>query len=423
MALPNPFAFGAVPKPSFTHLSSPKNQSLNPGPGLPQAPQPQYSSVSVTRTQLNDTKHTNFGFQKNGFQSSQYQSFSCDRCDRSFRSQELLDSHIAEHIPCGINGCPFVAHPKIVEKHIQMQHETGLADQIMRLNTPEEIQKWREERKNRFPSTANVARRQAEQKEKLERGEVLYEPKKRFAKGRNERGQGEKGKGWDARRNQNKKNKRQETDETRCDTQQVISEFSQKLLLANETKSFNTTKTHEATMVQVKKELSDGELDSDNEGEKAKAAAIPGSNALAHLMTYASDSEEEGAVLDAKKPKLVSEESEKNVKNVEKEKAEHLTKPSKQAKRRKKAKAQKNIPDVPAIKELIRPKRLTLLQKLLQGEILHERNVILQCVHYIVQQNFFGFDEGNMPRTITVAAEVKDTSSSQTNNPLVKIEL
>jgi hypothetical protein len=33
---------------------------------------------------------------------------------------------------------------------------------------------------SRFPSTANVARRQAEQKEKLERGEVLYEPKKRF---------------------------------------------------------------------------------------------------------------------------------------------------------------------------------------------------------------------------------------------------
>ncbi len=39
-------------------------------------------------------------------------------------------------------------------------------------------------------------------------------------------------------------------DETRCDiqTQQVKLEFSQKLLLANETKSFNTTKTQEATM-------------------------------------------------------------------------------------------------------------------------------------------------------------------------------
>lgn len=33
--------------------------------------------------------------------------------------------------------------------------------------------------------------------------------------------------------------------------------------------------------------------------------------------------------------------------------------------------------------------------QLLQGEILHERNVILQCVHYIVQQNFFGVGEGS----------------------------
>jgi len=48
---------------------------------------------------------------------------------------------------CGINGCKFVAHPKIVEKHIQMQHDTGLAEKIMRLTTPEEIEKWKEERK------------------------------------------------------------------------------------------------------------------------------------------------------------------------------------------------------------------------------------------------------------------------------------
>lgn len=72
-------------------------------------------------------------------------------------------------------------------------------------------------------------------------------------------------------------------------------------------------------------------------------------------------------------------------------------------------------PSAPASKQFIRPKRLTLLQKvivepvvyltplfkylliplyqLLQGEILHERNVILQCVHYIVQQKFFGIGQ------------------------------
>ena len=42
-----------------------------------------------------------------------------------------------------------------------------------------------------------------------------------------------------------------------------------------------------------------------------------------------------------------------------------LTKPSKQVKRRKKAKAQKNVASVSAVKDLIRPKSLTLLQKVL----------------------------------------------------------
>lgn len=153
MALPNPFVCGTLPKPSFTPVSSPKNTSLNPGPGLPHAPQPQYSGDCVRRMHQMDTKQRSSDFQRNTFQSGQYQPFSCDRCDRSFRSQELLDIHISEHIPCGINGCPFVAHPKIVEKHIEMQHETGLAEQIMRLNTPEEIQKWRDERKKYYLTT------------------------------------------------------------------------------------------------------------------------------------------------------------------------------------------------------------------------------------------------------------------------------
>lgn len=145
MALPNPFGSSALPKSSFTPVVSQKSQTLNPGPGLPQVVQPHYTTNNVTRTQSSETR--TYDFRRNNFQSSQYQPFSCDRCDRSFKTQELLNYHISEHIPCGINGCQFVAHPKIVERHIQMQHETGLAEQIMRLNTPEEIQKWREERK------------------------------------------------------------------------------------------------------------------------------------------------------------------------------------------------------------------------------------------------------------------------------------
>jgi hypothetical protein len=54
---------------------------------------------------------------------------------------------MAEHEKCPWAGCHLVAHPKILEKHIMMQHLTGLAERIPTLNTPEEIAKWREERK------------------------------------------------------------------------------------------------------------------------------------------------------------------------------------------------------------------------------------------------------------------------------------
>lgn len=37
----------------------------------------------------------------------------------------------------------------------------------------------------------------------------------------------------------------------------------------------------------------------------------------------------------------------------------------------------------------VRQRSLTLLEKLLNNEIRHERNVILQCVRYVVQNNFF----------------------------------
>lgn len=141
MTLPNPFLNNSVPtsKPAIPSGSSGHKQDLNPGPGLPQSQISNYKYVP--RPQLHN-KIRNF----NNY-TAQYLPFSCDRCDRGFKTQEQLDAHIAEHVPCGIDGCKFVAHPKIVEKHIMMQHETGLADQIMKLNTPEEIQKWREQRK------------------------------------------------------------------------------------------------------------------------------------------------------------------------------------------------------------------------------------------------------------------------------------
>ncbi|GBP27389.1 hypothetical protein EVAR_18866_1 [Eumeta japonica] len=54
-----------------------------------------------------------------------------------------------------------------------MQHSTGLYNKISRLNDPEEIKKWKEERKMKYPTKENIARKAAEIAEKLQRGERM----------------------------------------------------------------------------------------------------------------------------------------------------------------------------------------------------------------------------------------------------------
>lgn len=71
----------------------------------------------------------------------------CEVCDREFETAELLDRHTESHKTCGIDGCTFSAHPKLVEKHISMQHCTGLYHRMKNLATPEDIKKWIAERK------------------------------------------------------------------------------------------------------------------------------------------------------------------------------------------------------------------------------------------------------------------------------------
>ncbi|KAL4708132.1 hypothetical protein ACJJTC_009911 [Scirpophaga incertulas] len=97
----------------------------------------------------------------------------CETCDRGFSTTELLDKHKQEHQRCNIDGCQFIAHPKIITKHIQMQHASGLYKKIANLNNPEEIKRWREERKKKYPTKKNIEKKEAERQEKINRGEKI----------------------------------------------------------------------------------------------------------------------------------------------------------------------------------------------------------------------------------------------------------
>lgn len=71
----------------------------------------------------------------------------CGVCDRDFSSDNALTEHKSTHRLCGIDGCKFSAHPLLVEKHINMQHSTGLYAKMKDLSEEEGAKKWAEERK------------------------------------------------------------------------------------------------------------------------------------------------------------------------------------------------------------------------------------------------------------------------------------
>lgn len=65
-----------------------------------------------------------------------------------------------------LEGCTFEAHSLVVTKHIRMQHEGNLFQRMKNLSTPEDIQKWKEERKKNFPTAERIQMKKDESKEK-----------------------------------------------------------------------------------------------------------------------------------------------------------------------------------------------------------------------------------------------------------------
>ncbi|CAG8475373.1 11929_t:CDS:2, partial [Funneliformis caledonium] len=112
-----------------------------------------------------------------------YQSgWRCEPCAKSFAHEAQLKYHMNLHRKC--DHCEFSAMTNILKTHLSEVHKVGSnpkksdesslkAVMDFHLDTPEAIAKWIEQRKNNYPTDANIERKKKLEAARIARGKVL----------------------------------------------------------------------------------------------------------------------------------------------------------------------------------------------------------------------------------------------------------
>ncbi|XP_014676038.1 PREDICTED: nuclear fragile X mental retardation-interacting protein 1-like isoform X2 [Priapulus caudatus] len=359
----------------------------------------------------------------------EYNLYACDICDRGFQSEEAYEAHIQTHEKCSYEGCNFTAHPKVVQKHIHWQHLTGCAEKIKRLTTMSEIQKWREERKRNYPTKENIMRKKASSTDKRERGEVLETKsfgkfgrlqKKRMRKQVYQEGGTDVG-------------KMKKTSHTRQDNEDVSQQAVKEDKPEVHESQYGRADPMSYFLTGHNDEDSDTEAPTVEPIMKSDPSvpALPGGLGTL-LAAYGSDSDEEVTpftlevrekpstkmetkdvehILEAANVTLNCDEechSEDHMQSKADEQPEHRHQINSNVNKRQgmppaRGRSRKRRRGGGPQQQPMLMRRPTLLEKLLAPEIRHERNVILQCVRYIVKNHFFGIgqsDQSTSPASV-----------------------
>eukprot|EP00041_Stephanoeca_diplocostata_P018728 m.395430 g.395430 ORF g.395430 m.395430 type:complete len:421 (+) comp21100_c0_seq3:414-1676(+) len=103
--------------------------------------------------------------------------FHCDSCEKSFPHARGMQQHLKTHVQCP--QCSFSATQSFLNAHITAAHTTGSKWTY----DAADVAKWRAERRKRYPTDSNVQKRKRDDDDRVDRGQTASTPQFRMGKG------------------------------------------------------------------------------------------------------------------------------------------------------------------------------------------------------------------------------------------------
>jgi len=279
--------------------------------------------------------------------------FYCEPCDKEFGNKGSYLAHTANHEQCRHPDCNFSGTKKVVIAHYHSKHGQfsgtgykvieveGQKFRVLLGTSPEEVEQWREERRKKFPTAANTLKKNDTEASVLKAGGLL--------------------------RNKRKPNHQNDKDPKRRKEGTEIGDDAMDTMDAHsDINGQNKADTHT--------------------DDNCTTASLRGKPIIVHTYSYYYHNSTvcpyfvSGHCRRGKKCKLLHDKKAKR----EQKKRTHTNDDDTNIKENQKGKGKLYLP-----KPYAGGDKGTLLKKLLEDEIFLEESLILQCIQYIVNNNFF----------------------------------